>query len=58
VREPLSDIDSLGNNLVDAGRACPPQESAKYDERCQQIAREVLFVFSEVQSFEAQSTQP
>jgi arsenate reductase len=27
-----------------------PQESAKYDERCQQIARELLFVFSEVQS--------
>jgi hypothetical protein len=25
-----------------------PQESAKYDERCQQIARELLFLFSEV----------
>lgn len=27
-----------------------PQETAKYDERCQQIARELLFVFSEVRA--------
>jgi hypothetical protein len=27
-----------------------PQERSKYDERCQQIARELLFVFSEVRS--------
>jgi len=26
-----------------------PQETARYDERCQQIAREILFVFSKVQ---------
>jgi len=25
-----------------------PQETSKYDERCQQIARELLFVFSQV----------
>jgi hypothetical protein len=34
-----------------------PQEVSKYDERCQQIAREMLFLFSEVRSSDAQNTQ-
>jgi hypothetical protein len=35
-----------------------PQESAKYDERCQQIARELLYVFSEVRSLEQSTARP